>query len=72
MIKPDGVQRGLVGEIIKRFETKGYKLVAMKLVQVSKVSLLISRATRFAASFTRTRSFHMPFNSASAQLVSII
>jgi Nucleoside diphosphate kinase len=31
MIKPDGVQRGLVGEIIKRFEVKGYKLVALKL-----------------------------------------
>ena len=29
-IKPDGVQRGLVGNIISRFETKGYKLVAMK------------------------------------------
>ena len=34
MIKPDGVQRGLVGEIIKRFEAKGFKLVAMKLMQV--------------------------------------
>ena len=33
MIKPDGVQRGLVGEILKRFEAKGYKLVAMKLTQ---------------------------------------
>ena len=31
MIKPDGVQRGLVGQIIARFEAKGYKLVAMKL-----------------------------------------
>ena len=31
-IKPDGAQRGLIGEIIKRFETKGYKLVAMKLM----------------------------------------
>ena len=30
MIKPDGVQRGLVGSIISRFETKGFKLVAMK------------------------------------------
>ena len=30
MIKPDGVQRGLVGAIISRFETKGFKLVAMK------------------------------------------
>ena len=35
-IKPDGVQRGLVGEIIKRFEAKGYKLLAMKLTQPSK------------------------------------
>lgn len=34
-IKPDGVQRGLVGEIIKRFEQKGFKLVAMKLIQVN-------------------------------------
>lgn len=34
MIKPDGVQRGLVGEIIARFERKGFKLVAMKFLQV--------------------------------------
>ena len=34
MVKPDGVQRGLVGEIIKRFEQKGFKLVAMKFMQV--------------------------------------
>lgn len=39
-IKPDGVQRGLVGEIIKRFEKKGFKLVAMKLIQVSSPQLL--------------------------------
>lgn len=37
MIKPDGVQRGLVGEITKRFEQKGFKLVAMKFLQVSTV-----------------------------------
>lgn len=30
MVKPDGVQRGLVGKIIKRFEQKGFKLVGMK------------------------------------------
>ena len=35
MIKPDGVQRSLVGEIIKRFEQKGFKLVAMKMMQAS-------------------------------------
>ena len=31
MIKPDGVQRGLVGQIMARFETKGFKLVALKM-----------------------------------------
>lgn len=36
MIKPDGVQRGLVGEIIGRFERKGFKLVALKLFQCPK------------------------------------
>merc|ERR1712129_134119 len=35
MIKPDGVQRGLVGEIISRFEKKGFRLVAMKVMQAS-------------------------------------
>ena len=35
MIKPDGVHRGICGEIIKRFENKGFKLVAMKLMQAS-------------------------------------
>lgn len=35
-IKPDGVQRGIVGNIISRFETKGYKLVAMKTKQATK------------------------------------
>lgn len=33
MIKPDGVKRGLISDIIKRFEQRGYKLVAMKMVQ---------------------------------------
>ncbi|KAJ1107138.1 hypothetical protein NDU88_004531 [Pleurodeles waltl] len=34
-IKPDAVQRGLVGEIIKRFEQKGYRMVAIKFMQAS-------------------------------------
>jgi nucleoside-diphosphate kinase len=34
-VKPDGVQRGLVGSILKKFEEKGYKLVGLKLMQVS-------------------------------------
>jgi nucleoside-diphosphate kinase len=36
MIKPDAVQRGLVGEIIIRFERKGIKLVGLKLVDVDR------------------------------------
>lgn len=39
-IKPDGVQRGIIGEIIKRFEAKGFKLVGMKLMSVSAGRLL--------------------------------
>jgi len=35
IIKPDGIQRHLAGEIISRFEKKGFKLVAAKLVQIS-------------------------------------
>ena len=31
-VKPDGVQRGLVGDIIARFEKRGYKLVGLKMV----------------------------------------
>ncbi|GMP34049.1 hypothetical protein CsSME_00007091 [Camellia sinensis var. sinensis] len=36
MVKPDGVQRGLVGEVISRFEKKGFKLTALKLFQCPK------------------------------------
>ena len=32
MIKPDGVQRGLVGKIVMRFEERGYKLVSSRLL----------------------------------------
>lgn len=34
MVKPDGVQRGLVGKIVNRFEQKGFKLVSAKLMKV--------------------------------------
>ncbi|TJY44346.1 nucleoside-diphosphate kinase [Cohnella pontilimi] len=34
MVKPDGVQRGLIGEIVGRFERKGLKLVGAKLLNV--------------------------------------
>ncbi|MFB6086639.1 MAG: nucleoside-diphosphate kinase [Halodesulfurarchaeum sp.] len=34
MVKPDGVQRGLIGEIVSRFEERGLKLVGAKLMQI--------------------------------------
>lgn len=36
LIKPDGVKRGLVGEIIQRFERAGLKIAAMKMIWVTK------------------------------------
>lgn len=35
-IKPDGVQRGLVGEIVRRYEAKGFTLAGLKFVKVSR------------------------------------
>lgn len=35
MVKPDGVQRNLIGEIVNRFESKGFTLVGGKLMQIS-------------------------------------
>ena len=35
LVKPDGVQRGLIGEVIARFERRGLRLVAAKFMQVS-------------------------------------
>ena len=34
MVKPDGVQRGLIGEIVSRFEERGLKMVAGKFMQI--------------------------------------
>ncbi len=36
LVKPDGVKRGLIGEIISRFEKKGFKIVDMKMLQMTK------------------------------------
>ena len=35
LVKPDGVQRGLMGEIVHRFERRGLKLIGMKFIQMS-------------------------------------
>ena len=36
MIKPDGVKRGLIGEIIRRIENKGFRIVALKMLKLSR------------------------------------
>ncbi len=36
LVKPDGVQRGLIGEIVARFERRGLKLTGLKLLQMSR------------------------------------
>jgi nucleoside-diphosphate kinase len=36
IIKPDGVAKGLIGEVIKRFENAGLKIAAMKMIHMSK------------------------------------
>jgi nucleoside-diphosphate kinase len=36
IIKPDGVERGLIGEVIKRFEQNGIKIAAMKMIHMTK------------------------------------
>lgn len=38
MVKPDGVQRGLCGEIVSRFEKKGFKIVGMKMIMIPKAT----------------------------------
>ena len=49
MIKPDGVQRGLVGEITKRFEQRGYKLQALKLFQARPTSAPVACSLQLVA-----------------------
>jgi len=36
MVKPDGVQRSVIGEIVSRFEKKGFQLVGAKLMQITR------------------------------------
>ncbi|MBU7320894.1 nucleoside-diphosphate kinase [Paenibacillus oleatilyticus] len=36
MIKPDGVQRGLIGKLVQRFEDKGFQLIGSKLMVITK------------------------------------
>ncbi len=51
LIKPDGVQRGLIGEVITRYEHKGLKIVAMKLLQLPRVTAEALYAVHHGKSF---------------------
>ena len=42
IIKPDSFQRGLVGQILHRYERKGLKLVALKLLYLSRMMMLVN------------------------------
>jgi nucleoside-diphosphate kinase len=39
LIKPDAMQRGLLGEIVKRFEQKGLQIIGMKMIQLDRAIL---------------------------------
>ncbi len=39
LVKPDGVQRGLVGEVMKRFEQKGLKIIGIKMISLDEAIL---------------------------------
>ena len=40
LVKPDGVRRNLVGEVLSRIETKGYTILALKMIRVDRPLLL--------------------------------
>ena len=56
IIKPDAVGRGLIGEVIKRFEQTGFKIIAMKMVHMTKEQAeefyAVHRGTDFFEGFT--------------------
>ncbi len=51
MVKPDGVQRGLIGEIVKRFEQKGFQLIGSKLMVITKEQAELHYAEHKGKSF---------------------
>ena len=57
IVKPDGVQQGLIGEVIKRFEDNGLKVTALKMVNMSKREAegfyAVHRGKSFFESLTR-------------------
>ena len=61
IVKPDGVQRGLIGEVIKRYEQCGLKLVGLKMLIPDKATVLrhYSIDPEWATK-TGNKTFHIP------------
>jgi len=57
MVKPDGVHRGVVGEIVKRFEQRGYRLVAMKFVWVRDNVIVVTMTCHSSTKNSSQKSF---------------
>jgi nucleoside-diphosphate kinase len=55
LVKPDGVERGLIGEIISRFEKRGLKIVGMKMVKVNRETAL----KHYTEDITKRRGAHV-------------
>ncbi|KAJ5948998.1 nucleoside diphosphate kinase [Penicillium verhagenii] len=68
-IKPDGVQRGLVGPIISRFENRGFKLVAMKLTSPARSS---SRSTTLTSPPSPSSRVLSPVNMLSGPICAMV
>ncbi len=51
MVKPDGVERALVGEIIRRIEQKGFRLAALKMLQLDRATAELHYAEHSARPF---------------------
>jgi nucleoside-diphosphate kinase len=51
IVKPDGVQRGLIGEVVKRLEMKGLKIVGLKMMQLDEAVLRDHYAHHVSKSF---------------------
>jgi nucleoside-diphosphate kinase len=56
IVKPDAVSRGLIGEVVKRFEQTGFRVIAMKMVHMTKKQAeefyAVHRGTDFFEGFT--------------------
>lgn len=55
MLKPDALERGLIGEILSRIERKGYRIEQMKMITLDEPSCVSIMHTLWISRFSRTR-----------------